>query len=61
MADLMVLAGVVVVQAAGGPTRAQLYDKIEMGRIDLAVGKDDAQRLPKKNLNYQGVMCWYRE
>lgn len=59
MADVMVLAGAVVVQVAGGPSQAQLYDKLELGRVDLASGVDDAKRLPAKNLNYQGVMCWY--
>lgn len=60
MADLMVLAGAVVVQVAGGPSQAQLYDRLEIGRVDLAApAKDDAKRLPAKTLNYAGVMCWY--
>lgn len=62
MADTVVLAGVVVVGLAGGPNKSQLYDKIEMGRVDLrSPAIDDVNRLPSRNLNYQGVVCWYRE
>jgi hypothetical protein len=54
-ADVFQLTGAAAVVATGGP--ANLFDRVEMGRVDWATRTDDVSQLPDRNLGFTALSC----
>ena len=59
-ADVYQLIGAAVVAAAGGPSRAAIYDSLPVGRRDAA-SADNVAQMPGGGINWNDLACLFCE
>ncbi|KAI7840982.1 hypothetical protein COHA_005211 [Chlorella ohadii] len=57
-ADVYQLIGAAVVVAAGGPTKAQIYDPLPIGRRDATVA-DNVAQMPGGGISWDNLACLF--
>lgn len=59
-ADVYQLVGAAVVVATGGPSKAEIYNPLPIGRRDALVA-DNVAQMPGGGISWQNLACLFRE